>query len=286
MKNFGTLFGYELKKIWMRPLLWAAVLAAAALSALGVLPRELWNDVESNYSVAYKSGRVVSGRVSQKEKFRIELEWVPKLNGRVMDESFFRELRSSLRELDLRESGAASRSDLEAYFLLVDPAYYGIYRYANLDGALEYVTEQSYYAKAHTMRQLDLTTSWYGKLTQEEIDHWTRLGDQVQTPYTFSYYAGWRQIDQVLSQTVSWILPLLVGICLCGVFSGERRDRTEPLVFSSRWGRFPVYLAKGLAGLTTALLAPPTPAGLSPWGRGCCSSWACSCRMPCCARGW
>ena len=102
MKNFGTLFGYELKKIWMRPLLWAAVLAAAALSALGVLPRELWNDVESNYSVAYKSGRVVSGRVSQKEKFRIELEWVPKLNGRVMDESFFRELRSSLRELDLK----------------------------------------------------------------------------------------------------------------------------------------------------------------------------------------
>ena len=26
MKNFGTLFGYELKKIWKRPLLWAAVL--------------------------------------------------------------------------------------------------------------------------------------------------------------------------------------------------------------------------------------------------------------------
>ena len=26
MKNFGTLFGYEMKKIWMRPMTWVTVL--------------------------------------------------------------------------------------------------------------------------------------------------------------------------------------------------------------------------------------------------------------------
>ena len=30
MKNFGTLFGYEIKKIWMRPMTWAAVLVFCA----------------------------------------------------------------------------------------------------------------------------------------------------------------------------------------------------------------------------------------------------------------
>lgn len=254
MKSLGTLFGYELKKIWGHPLLWVALLLAMVVSSASTLPSDLWSDSGGNLYVTYKDGRKVGGYITQKEKLHIELEWAPKLNGQVLDEAFFRGMRNSLRELELGESNAAFRSDLEAYFLMVDPTYYGYYRYANLDGDFQHITEKRYYARARTMRLTELSTSWYGELTEEEIDYWTQLGDQVQTPYEYSYYRGWSSIGQTLSLTISWLLPLLVGICLCSVFSRERHDRTEALILSSQWGRLPVYLAKGLAGTASALL--------------------------------
>ena len=251
MKNFGTLFYYELKKIWMRPLLWAALLGTMAASAFGVLPSALWSGAGGNLYVEYKDGRVVGGYVTEKEKLRIELEWAPKLNGTLLDEAFFRDLRNSLRELNLNETTATVRSDLEAYFLLVDPTYYGCYRYGSLNGDFQHITEQSYYDRSRALRQTEMASSWYGKLTEEEMDYWTRLGDQVQTPYAYSYYRGWSSINQALSNLLCLLLPLLVGICLCNVFSCERHRRTDALVFASRSGRFPLYLAKGLAGIVT-----------------------------------
>ena len=54
---------------------------------------------------------------------------------------------------------------------------------------------------------------------------------------------------------LSNVIPLVAAVCLCGVFSEEKRTRADALILSSSQGRFPQYLAKVLAGITVILAA-------------------------------
>lgn len=273
MRNLGTLFGYEMKKIWKRKLMWVALLTTVVVSVSGVLP-DLRSDEGGNFHVTYKDGREVRGYVTEKEKTLTELEWAPKLNGQVMDEAFFRRMRESLQNVLLSDGDAVFQSNVQAHFLMVDPTYYGYYLYMNWGGNIEHMTEKQYYTNAWRQRQADLKSFNYGKLTEEEIAYWTQQSSEIQVPYQYSYYVGWESINRVMNLTISLLLPLLIGICLCDVFSAEYQRRTDALIFASRRGRLPLYLAKGIAGVVTTVLVlllvigPTAMAALLIYGGG------------------
>ena len=90
-------------------------------------------------------------------------------------------------------------------------------------------------------------------LTAYEVIPW-QLWSGGGNTYVYSYYAGWFGLSQALRSNVPWLLPLLVGVCLCDIFAKDRAARVQAMAFSSREGRFPLCLAKLLAGTATALL--------------------------------
>ncbi len=77
---------------------------------------------------------------------------------------------------------------------------------------------------------------------------------QVEKPFVYRYVGGYQDILSDIFGLFN-VIPLVAAVCLCGVFSEERRTRADALVLSSRYGRFPQYWAKVLAGITVVLAA-------------------------------
>ena len=78
----------------------------------------------------------------------------------------------------------------------------------------------------------------------------------MEKPYVYQPVLGPRMLMNMLcSSGLGMFLPLLVGLCVCGLYAQERRARTCALIFSSPQGRRCLYLAKTLAGAASAVLA-------------------------------
>ena len=96
MKNLGTLFRYEMKKIWKQPLLWVAILLTAALFVYGIGNDFLPTKDGMTYTAVDGQGREISRFITRDEQHRIKLKGARRLAGLVMDEAFFRAARETI----------------------------------------------------------------------------------------------------------------------------------------------------------------------------------------------
>lgn len=238
MKNFGTLFGYELKKIWMRPMTWAAVLVfCAAFIAVTVQP--FFRSGGATFTATDADGGEISQFLTAGEQYRLRVEGARALSGQPMDEAFFQTARETI-PLD-RE-----RFKKDGYFFLIDPSYCDFYIEFSewLDGTAEH-----YYAARQNGRE----QSWQ-RLTAEDAAYWRDMEAQVEKPFIYRPVLGPRMLMNMLgSAGLGLFLPLLVGLCLCDLYAQERRTRAGALIFSSPRGRRCLYLAKTLAGAVSAV---------------------------------
>ena len=240
MKNFGTLFGYELKKIWMRPMTWAAVLVfCAAFVAITVQP--FFRSGGATFTATDADGSEIRQFLTAGEQYRRRVEGARLLSGQPMDEAFFRTARETI-PLD------GEYFEKEGYFLLIDPSYRDFYAEFGewLNGTAEH-----YY----TVRQNGREQSWQ-RLTEEDAAYWRKLEAQVEKPFVYQPVLGPRMLMNMLgSAGLELFLPLLAGLCLCDLYAQERRTRAGALIFSSPRGRRCLYLAKTLAGAVSAVAA-------------------------------
>lgn len=240
MKNFGTLFGYELKKIWMRPMTWAAVLVFCAVFVT-ITVQPFFRSGGAAFTATDADGKEVSQFLTAGEQYRLRVKGAQALSGQPMDEAFFRTAQETI-PLD-REY-----FEKQSYFFLIDPSYCDFYTEFGewLDGTAEH-----YY----TARQNGVEQSWQ-RLTEEDAAYWRELEARVEKPFVYRPVLGPRMLMNMLgSAGLELFLPLLVGLCLCDLYAQERRTRTAALIFSSPQGRRCLYLAKTLAGAVSAVLA-------------------------------
>lgn len=94
----------------------------------------------------------------------------------------------------------------------------------------------------------------YSELTDDEIVYWQAMEAQVEKPFVYHPINGYQDV-LADAFSLSNVIPLVAAVCLCGVFSEEKRTRADALIFSSKHGKFPQYLAKVLAGFTVVLAA-------------------------------
>ena len=240
MKNFGTLFGYEMKKIWTRPLAWVAVvLLSAAIVYVTVQP--FFRSGGTTFTVTDAGGNELSRFVAAGEQYRIMVEGARALSGQSMDEAFF---QTAQETIPLEKE----RFDIDCYFYLIDPSYCQFYTDFGewLNGTAEYW---------YTSRQNGLELRWQ-KLAEEDAAYWRDMETRVEKPFIYQPVLGPRMLINMLgSGGLVVYLPLLLGLCVCDLYAQERRWRTGPLIFSSREGRLCLYLAKMLAGAVSAVLA-------------------------------
>ena len=242
MKNLGTLFGYEMKKLWKRPMTWIAVLIfSAGMVYYAPIPLYHYDDT---FTVVLADGQTISRQVTVEEQDRVSIEAPRLLSGQVMDEEFFQraqDIRSKLAstELDTNLTGAY------AYFQLVDPTYLGAYQLLGL--------KDNYLHRLDRFRE-NVESSWGNHLTEEEISYWERMEEQIQQPFIYEPTDAPNRLFDVLG-TMGIFIPVLVALCVCDLFSQEHRARTYPQIFASRQGRKYLFLAKILAGGVTSMLA-------------------------------
>lgn len=245
MKNFGTLYHYELKKLLQRKLSWAVLLVLTVLMAYSAWPNHGPGGL--NASLTDQNGDTISRYVSVQEQRELKRQGERRISGQAMDEAFFQKVREAAAgdgRYIIRE-----RYDLDCYFYLVDSSYYEPFSMVTgrhdmeLDPAS--VTAEQFYQS----RREIIERQWE---TEVEAAYWEAMEARVEKPFTFRYTKGYQEI---LSDVfgLSNVIPLAVAVCLCGVFSDERRTRADAVLFSCRKGRLPLYLAKVLAGLTAAL---------------------------------
>ena len=245
MKNFGTLYHYELKKLLQRKLSWAVLLVLSVLLAYSAWPNHGLGGL--NASLTDQNGDTISRYVSVQEQRELKRQGGRRISGQAMDEAFFQKVREAAAG-DGRYI-IQERYDLDCYFYLVDSSYYEpFYMVADrhdmgVDPAL--VTAEQFYQS----RREIIERQWE---TEAETAYWEAMEARVEKPFTFRYTKGYQKI---LSDVfgLSNVIPLAVAVCLCGVFSEERRTRVDAVLFSCRKGQLPLYLAKVLAGLTAAL---------------------------------
>ncbi len=242
MKNLGTLFGYEMKKLWKRPMTWVAVLIfSAGMVYYAPIP---FYHYDNTFTVVMADGQTISRQVTVEEQDRVSIEAPRLLSGQVIDEEFFQraqDIRTKLAstELDTNLTGAY------AYFQLVDPTYLGAYQLLGI---------KDHYLHRLDMFRENMERSWGNYLTEEEISYWERLEEQIQQPFIYEPTDAPNRLFDVLG-TMGIFIPVLVALCVCDLFSQERRARTYPQIFTSRQGRKCLFLAKILAGGVTSTLA-------------------------------
>ena len=71
MKNLGTLFRYEMKKIWKRPLLWAALLLFCAIFVYTTARPFLPTKSGTTFTWTGPDGNEISRYITGNEQYRI-----------------------------------------------------------------------------------------------------------------------------------------------------------------------------------------------------------------------
>ena len=247
MKNFGTLYRYELKKLLKRKLAWIMVLVLAAFMAYTAYP--IKDSGVGYFSLTDQAGNIVSDYISGTEQRKLSDEGEQRISGQTMDENFFQNVRQA--SAGNGQYLVQEMWERECYFYLIDNSYYGPYCMVTYNMGLDptKITAEGFYQH----RQSAIELQWAG-LTDQEASYWQSMEAQVEKPFVYRYVGGYQDIwSDIFS--LSNVIPLVAAVCLCGVFSEEKRTRADALVLSSRYGRFPQYWAKILAGITVASAA-------------------------------
>ena len=252
MKNFGTLYRYELKKLLLRKLSWVTVVLLAVFCAYSVFSKGPATTMGGTLPVIDENGNEPEEFLyfSGEEIYATYLKSAGVLDGRVLDDELFQEMLENLPDLDDLE--------LYVYFWTEDATYSNIY--SILDGLFanpRNVTAEEFYAVQWERTQLYLDQQGVERegLSEGEKEYWTEQTAKIEKPFVYrTHWQGTSALTNFFNILVAF-LPVVAAVCVCMVFSEDRRTRMDALVFSTQESRLPLYLAKVLAGATTAALA-------------------------------
>ena len=232
MKNYGevysskmlfwTIYRYELKKIFSHRIKLLILLAVAAFLFV-VSAQRYFSDP------------------SEQQSWQTEQS----LDGRVMDENFFTEMRE-----------ASDQEESELWYFATLYAR-KVFRYNESQSILHSSEEEKkwtedafYETRKHVIDEF--ADSFY--LTREEWDYWEGLENSNSKPFIYRSTTDVQNLRGTYQFTMT-ITCLLIAVFLSGSFAGESEDKTDALIYSSKYGHKYAVATKLIAGCTFSLVA-------------------------------
>ncbi len=267
MHKIYTLYGFELKKILMRKIVWITLAVMIALN--------IWIPFADLSSMGYWiNGEDYTGY----EFMAIDRDAARKLSGKTIDDTLLRKMQESYHNKEDTEPGTTYEIDRSTGFqssvVSADDAeseetdtpgnktdiknarkYAPLFTYitefiSDHDTALNVNAEELYQE-----RQREVSQCWIDQLlSEDEISYWEKKEHQITIPLTYEYTKGWIDLFKHICP-LNYMLLLLTAMCLSGVFSIEHLRKTDQLILCSRHGKGSLYLAKILAGITFAIVS-------------------------------
>lgn len=268
MRQFGTLLGYELKKICCRKSTWiafAVLLAAFFVSVFlswsvtyttlvedknedtGEITEEEWKDSYAQKKARErKNGLYWSGRIVDNEL----LEEVRKGYSEVIEKSKTMETgrqKFITKEMERFDPIESTLEAITGEWNLLSQIY---------DSRKEKkgnLTEEKIYEARDA--QVQNMQKEYG-LTEKEQSYWQEKEEELAKPFTMEYAEGFYQLISMngiymVFMFSSFLLAVVVG----KIFAEEHQRRLDQLILCSRFGRRQLYFAKITAGILFAFFS-------------------------------
>lgn len=244
MRQFFTLYRFEIKKIFQKPYVPALLALSIALTLfLNVRP------LLGEQTVAYvdEQQQFHFEAVSNYEAIQLERRFAREDAGKLLDN----EAAWTMQEMNRRYQEIYNQSapDLTCVLLNHSLVFETLGR-TGVNPVAEHIEYPVDYAYQNLERGREEEFSSQ-LLSQEEIAYWEREGTRLTTPFVMEYTGGWRGI----LEKASWLnLMALVFalISLCSSFSDDDAYKTRPLLASAAHSRMPLTLARLAAGVSLA----------------------------------
>ena len=257
MSNFGTMYVFELRKIFKRKIvgitLCVMLVVCIFMGIAETLNTSVYTDGENTVEVS-------GYEALQKEK-----ENAVSISGLAIDQALLNEVGEAykcvyyyskyLDESISTSSMAADITEEESQQELQERKmarerfqriYWYLYQITGDYNAVHVLDEESLYQA----RMDYIQSEWEGqKLTPEEEAYWQEKEKNIKKPFVYGYADGWDNFFDEL-YTMNVLLVLATAVCLSGVFSDEHVRKTDQLILCSRLGKKTLYGAKILAGIT------------------------------------
>lgn len=244
MRQFFTLYRFEIKKIFQKPYVPALLALSIALTLfLNVRP------LLGEQTVAYvdEQQQFHFEAVSNYEAIQLERRFAREDAGKPLDN----EAVWTMQEMNRRYQEIYNQyaPDLTCVLLNHSLVFETLGR-TGVNPVAEHIEYPADYAYQSLERGREEEFSSQ-LLSQEEIAYWEREGTRLTTPFVMEYTGGWRGI----LEKASWLnLMALVFalISLCSSFSDDDAYKTRPLLASAAHSRMPLTLARLAAGVSLA----------------------------------
>lgn len=235
-----TLFHYELKKIFMRRIVWITLAFTLVMCTFPVvLP------LCGSYVV---NGEKVDTNYHKMQTDRGHME---QLKGRMIDTALLKETVRGYAMIPEDASPYVASEEYQEYARPYSAIYYFIQE--NTGMGLEEIRRWDGGEEAlRAMRAAKLESSYQEIfLTEGEKDFWRQKEEELEWPVRFEIAEGYYPLMNAVS-TLCFFIPLCLAVCLADVFAGEHTRRTDQMILSGRKGRDAVYRAKMAAGISFA----------------------------------
>lgn len=244
MRQFFTLYRFEIKKIFQKPYVPALLALSIALTLfLNVRP------LLGEQTVAYvdEQQQFHFEAVSNYEAIQLERRFAREDAGKPLDN----EAAWAMQEMNRRYQEIYNQyaPDLTCVLLNHSLVFETLGR-TRVNPVAEHIEYPADYAYQNLERGREEEFSSQ-LLSQEEIAYWEREGTRLTTPFVMEYTGGW----QGILEKASWLnLMALVFalISLCSSFSDDDAYKTRPLLASAAHSRMPLTLARLAAGVSLA----------------------------------
>ncbi len=168
------------------------------------------------------------------------------LDGRIVDENLFDELKPALKE----GNGSVILQVKEGYE-----------KYAPLLPMIRPVSGDEFdFARFQRIGFYELRSQRIRqrmekqRLTEAEMAYWDAMEAEVRKPFPYHYHSGPANLLRSF-QALGFFILLLSAVGLSGVYARETADKMNQLLLCSRHGKKTLYLIKFAAGITWILTA-------------------------------
>lgn len=241
MRDLGTLYQYELKKIVKRKLLWITLLICVLCTAVTV--------VSGLLGTYYVDGEAVD---THYHMYQVDRAYRENLSGRVIGQALLQEMADGYGRIPFEAERYTLTEEYQTYARPYSDIFNLVRSWTNLSASQAMSWEPDEGA-LYAARLQKLEDEWQSqRLSDGEKAFWLEKERQIEIPLTYYYHEGYEiLLDSFLSMGV--LMLLFVAIGLSSVFSDEHTRRTDQLMLSSVNGKHAVYWAKILAGVTVSI---------------------------------
>ena len=241
MNNLFTMYGYELKKLVQKKLLWVSLLVCMAAIAFSILFPLL-----GTYSA---NGVPIS---TNYEQHLIDQAHRKALSGKPIDQSLLEETLAAYKDLPI-ETNYVLTEEYQTYARPYSEIFNLIRVWTGMDkqAVVQWVPDEAtLYA---TMMGRFEESSINNHLTEAEIAYWQGQADTITTPIVYQFHEAYRCILENFL-IVGFMMLLFTAIALSSSFPDEHTHRTDQLMLCTANGKRRLYWVKLFAGITVGFV--------------------------------